>query len=70
MGEELVRMQRPGESAPVVTDLVAHCKVCGSQWQIRGSPANTVSCSFCDAPPSAIRILSENPRTRSLALLG
>ncbi len=29
---------------------VAHCKVCGSQWQVWGNPpANADACQFCGA---------------------
>lgn len=66
MSDELQRMQQPGATAPAVSNLVAHCQVCGTQWQVKESTANARGCSFCDAPASAIRLLSEAPRTSGL----
>ena len=54
------QMPWPAATAPFVTEQVAHCQVCGVQWQVRSdSGADTKGCSFCDAPASAITIVSE-----------
>lgn len=55
-------MHGPSASAPVVTDLVAHCKVCGAQWQVKSNKGEDAEgCAFCDAPAEAIYIVSEAP---------
>jgi len=50
----------PSALAPPTTNKVAHCNVCGIQWQIR-SPNNDDArgCGFCGAPEKAISIVSE-----------
>ncbi len=57
----------PAAEAPVTTGLYARCQVCGVQWQVHGAPPydNVQGCSFCDAPASAITVLSEDPNTGS-----
>lgn len=42
------------------TNKVAHCEVCGVQWEVK-SPNNddAKGCSFCGAPESAITIENE-----------
>jgi hypothetical protein len=43
-----------------VTHLCAKCKVCGAQWQIKSPNLDDAKgCSFCDAPASAIIVISE-----------
>lgn len=50
------------DNAPTVTNLVAHCQVCGTHWQVRSENRDdTKGCSLCDAPESAIVIASERP---------
>jgi hypothetical protein len=50
------------DSARTQTNLVGHCKVCKTQWQIKSpSKADAKGCSFCDAPESAITVTSEEP---------
>jgi hypothetical protein len=52
----------PADEAPTVTDEVAICQVCDTQWQVRsGDRADAQGCSFCDAPASAITVVSEAP---------
>lgn len=53
-----------GAVAPSVTNKVARCKVCGTQWQIQSEatpPTDAQGCPFCDAPAEAIIIMSEAP---------
>ena len=50
----------PADEAPPTTDLVARCNVCGVRWQVRSpSRADAQGCSFCDAPASAVTVISE-----------
>ena len=43
-----------------VTELVAHCQVCGVQWVVQSPDrADAKGCSFCDAPAKAITVVSE-----------
>lgn len=52
----------PSATARKQTDRVAHCKVCGVQWQVRSeSGEDARTCAFCGAPKSAITIESEAP---------
>jgi hypothetical protein len=47
----------PAENAEETTGKVAHCEVCGVQWQVRSHadpPTDAQSCAFCGAPASAI----------------
>ena len=51
--------------APTTTGLYARCQVCGIQWQVKGGSGhydNAQGCSFCDAPASAIQVMSEENR--------
>ncbi len=44
------------------TEQVAHCNVCGTEWQIRSfatPPTDAQGCSFCGAGERAISISSE-----------
>jgi hypothetical protein len=42
---------------------VAICQVCGCQWQVKSNQREDAKgCSFCDAPESAITIISEAPQ--------
>ena len=58
----------PGDQAPTVTNKVAHCKVCGAQWQMKAD-SDKMGCKFCDAPESAITIISEAPSYSGYVLL-
>jgi hypothetical protein len=52
----------PYSSAPTVTNLYAKCQVCGTSWQVRSpNRGDAKGCSFCDAPESAITVVSEKP---------
>lgn len=52
----------PASSAPRVTHMVALCRTCGAQWQVRSeSLEDAKSCSFCGAPINRISITSERP---------
>ena len=42
------------------SNYVAHCRVCHTQWQVRGD-SDEEGCSFCDAPASAIWLEYEGP---------
>lgn len=43
-----------------VTELVAHCQVCGVQWEVKSPDrADAKGCSFCNAPARAITVVSE-----------
>jgi hypothetical protein len=60
----------PSASAPSVTYLVAKCRVCKVQWQVQSDNLDdTKGCSFCDAPASAIAVISEAPDYTSGALV-
>jgi len=48
-------------SAPTTSELVAHCQVCGVQWQVSQGKADTKGCGFCGAPKEAIVVVSEAP---------
>ena len=44
------------------TELVAHCNVCHTEWQIRSfasPPEDSKGCSFCGAAADAISVISE-----------
>lgn len=52
----------PFSEAPFVTGLVAHCAVCGTQWQIRSANSDDAKgCNFCGASSLAITIENEEP---------
>lgn len=58
------QMCGPAATAETVSEKVAHCKVCGTQWQIQSlddEPADAQGCKFCDAPANAILIEHERP---------
>ena len=56
------QMCGPSDTAPVVTNKVAKCQVCGVQWQVKSPNLDDArGCSFCDAPKEAITIVSEAP---------
>ena len=43
-----------------ITELVAHCQVCGCQWVVQSPNRDDAKgCSFCDAPARAITVVSE-----------
>lgn len=45
-----------------VTHLVAHCQVCGVQWQVKSPNRDDAKgCSFCGAGAKAITVVSEAP---------
>ncbi len=53
------QMCGPAATAPVQSEKVARCAVCGVQWQVQSldeEPSDAQGCAFCDAPASAIRI--------------
>lgn len=50
----------PDSTARTQTNKVAHCAVCGVQWQVRGQ-ADVKGCAFCGASKSAISIEYEGP---------
>jgi rubrerythrin len=50
----------PAADAPTVTGKVCICQVCGTQWAMRGE-SDDKGCSFCNAPASAITVVSEEP---------
>lgn len=55
----------PAADAPAVTNKVASCKVCGSQWQVRSfasPPTDAQGCPLCHADDSAITISQEDER--------
>jgi hypothetical protein len=70
MAGEWTRMHGPSDSAPSVTNQVAKCEVCGATWAVRGAVANEQGCAFCDAPESAIRLVSEAPGYDGRVVLG
>ena len=49
----------PAATAPTTTDIVCHCKLCGSQWAKRGPGPE--ACAFCGAPSNAVRERYEGP---------
>lgn len=52
----------PAATAPTVSERVARCQVCHTEWQIQTlSPPydDAQGCSFCDAPADAITIINE-----------
>jgi hypothetical protein len=52
----------PADSAPKVTGIVAVCKVCGFEWQVRSfAGTDAKGCGFCGAPEEAIRTYNEEP---------
>lgn len=58
----MTQIYGPSASAPAVTNKVAHCKLCGVQWQVRSQNGEDAKgCAFCGAPESAITIVSEAP---------
>jgi len=53
-------MHLPSSSARTQTGLVAHCRVCGIQWQVQSPDrADTKGCAFCGASGDAIVIENE-----------
>ena len=43
-----------------VTELVAHCQVCGVQWEVKSDDrTDAQGCGFCNAPANAITVVSE-----------
>lgn len=62
MANEPTTVHGPDAGKPQVTGWVAHCKVCGTQWQVRSfDKADAQGCQFCGAGKSAIRL--ENEKT-------
>lgn len=58
---ENTRIHGPASEAPSVTNLVAHCRVCGIQWQVKSDNRDDIKgCSFCDAGDSAIYTTRED----------
>lgn len=56
-------------NAPYVTNLVAHCAVCGCQWQVRsGNLDDTKACSFCGADETAVTVTSEAPDSQGAVI--
>lgn len=52
----------PAGTGGTPTYEVALCQVCGCQWQVQSSKREDAKgCKFCDAPESAITIISEAP---------
>ena len=52
----------PADQARTQTNEVAHCQVCGTEWQVRsGNRDDAQGCSLCDAPASAVTVVSEAP---------
>ena len=61
----------PSATARAVTNKVAHCKVCGVQWQVRSEAGSDAKgCAFCGAPESAITIESEAPDSSGAVVSG
>lgn len=55
----------PAETAGTPTYEVAHCKVCGCQWQVKSNRREDAkACAFCGAGEAAITIVSERPNAR------
>jgi len=45
---------------PSVTEMVAHCSVCGARWQVMSPNYDDArGCSFCDSPKEAITLEHE-----------
>ena len=43
-----------------ITELVAHCQVCGVQWSVKSpNREDAKGCEFCGAPARAITVVSE-----------
>ena len=52
----------PASEARPQTNKVAKCNVCGFQWQMASFDSTDArGCPSCDAPRSAITIISEAP---------
>ena len=51
-------MLSPASQAPKVTNKVAHCRVCKTQWQVKAD-SDKMGCSFCGADHTAIAIENE-----------
>jgi len=46
-----------------VTELVAHCQVCGVQWEVKSDDrTDAQGCGFCNAPANAIEALGLDKR--------
>lgn len=44
------------------TEMVAHCQVCHTQWQVKDANlGDAKGCAFCGAPEKAITVVSEAP---------
>lgn len=51
----------PAATAPTTTGRVAHCKVCGIEWQIQSEDdTDAKGCDFCGSDSSAITINNED----------
>ena len=60
MANESTTMHGPADSAPSVSNIVAHCNVCGVTWAVGGDfDTSTRGCAFCDAPAEALTYTSE-----------
>lgn len=54
----------PASEAPTVSNLVAHCNVCGVEWHVKATEPpydDAQGCALCDAPKEAITLVSEKP---------
>jgi hypothetical protein len=63
----------PASSAPATTGLVAHCSVCGTQWQVQSEvKLDAKSCPFCGVTDDygAISITSEKPDFGNAVIYG
>jgi tRNA(Ile2) C34 agmatinyltransferase TiaS len=58
MANENTRIHGPASIAPIVSNKVAICAVCKTQWQVRGD-SDKMRCSFCGADEKAISIKNE-----------
>ena len=64
MSNEPTDIHGPDSIMRTQTNVVAHCQVCGVQWQVRSANyEDAKGCTFCGAPESAISLVSEDPRT-------
>jgi hypothetical protein len=60
MSGESTKIHGPADSAPSVSNIIAHCKVCGVEWAVSGDFNNNVrGCAFCDAPAEALSYTQE-----------
>lgn len=53
-----MKMLSPTDQKPTVTNLVARCRACGVEWQVRGG-SDTMACNFCGAGKAAIAVENE-----------